>query len=74
LILEEISLLKTVFENPESVLLARNLNNYIKIKRHVMNNSMCFIELETYLNEKMNIKIGASCVLLVRVLNSTSFD
>jgi len=28
LILEEISLLKTVFENPELVLLARNLNNY----------------------------------------------
>ena len=28
----------------------------------------------TYLDEKMNIKVGASCVLLVRILNSTSFD
>ena len=28
----------------------------------------------TYLDEKMNIKVGASCVLLVRVLNSTSFN
>jgi len=29
---------------------------------------------ETYLDKKMNVEIGASCVLLVRVLNSTSFD
>ena len=26
------------------------------------------------LDEKMNIKIGASCILLVRILNSTSFN
>lgn len=30
--------------------------------------------LDTYFDKKMNIEISASSVLLVRVLNSTSFD
>ena len=69
LILEEISLLKTVLVNPESVLLARNLNSC----NHQKNVRVSKI-FDTYFDEKMNIEISASSVLLVRVLNSTSFD
>lgn len=67
--LEEMSLLKTVFENPEPVLLARNLKSYFTKNTIRMNGRK-----ETYLDEKMNIKVGTSCVFLVRVLNSTSFN
>lgn len=69
LTLEEISLLKTVLLNIESgILLERNLKSYsqknaIKLERAI-----------TYFDEKMNVEIGASSVLLVGVSNSSSFD
>jgi len=70
LILEEISLLKTVFVKAESVLLDRNLksyNNKITIK------TLTTLSVFSYFDEKMNVEIGASRVALIRVLNSTSF-
>ena len=70
LILEEMSLLKTVAVKAESVLLLRNLNNCKQQKSNVRVSKI----METYLDEKMNIEISASSVVLVRVLNSTSFD
>jgi hypothetical protein len=67
--LEEISLLNTVLLKLESgILRERNLKSYTK-KR-----DFNWRVRNTYLDKKMNVKIGASCVLLVRVLNSTSFD
>jgi hypothetical protein len=75
LILEEISLLKIVLVNPELVLLERNLNNYnYQIKTILDYLPILYLKSNTYFDEKMNIKVGASCVPLIRVLNSTSFD
>ena len=71
LTLEEISLLKTVYENPDPVLLARNLKSYTIEKPKLVKITVLKY---TYFDEKMNIKVGASCVPLIRVLNSTSFD
>jgi len=69
LILEEISLLNTVLLNELSVLLDKNLNSYKEQK-----NALILVLASTYFDKKMLIKICASCILFVRVLNSTSFD
>ena len=69
LILEEMSLLKTVLVKAESVLLERNLNSCNHGKNVSVSKS-----LETYFDKKMNIEVSASSILFVRVLNSTSFD
>ena len=59
--LEEISLLKTVFEKPDPVLLAKNLKSYIK---NTITMNILALD-KTYLNLKMMIEIGASRVFLV---------
>ena len=69
LILEEMSLLNTVLLNELSVLLDKNLNSY-KQEKNALNLGIA----STYFDKKMLIKICASCILFVRVLNSTSFD
>jgi len=61
--LEEINLLSTVWQKAESVLLERNLKSY---KHDKPNKS-------TYSDEEVEIKIVASCLLLVGVPNSSSF-
>lgn len=69
LTLEEISLLNTVLLNIESgILLERNLKSYSK------KNAIKSERMLTYFDEKMNVEIGASSVLLVGVSNSSSFD
>jgi hypothetical protein len=55
--LEETSLLKTVLQKPESVLLERNLKSYTKINQA--------FKRSAYLNKKMNVKIQASSIFLV---------
>lgn len=70
LTLEATSLLRTVLQKAESVLLVRNLKSYRKQKKR----DECYANNNTYLDEKMNVEISASSVLLVRVLYSTSFN
>lgn len=60
---EAMSLLRMVLLKPEPVLLARNLNN-----------CNVFRVLETYLDEQVNIEVGAPRILLVLIFNSTLFN
>ena len=60
LTLEEISLLSTVLLNPDSVLLAKNLNNYISEKRDEI-----FEKDLTYLDEKMGVQVCTPRVYFV---------
>jgi hypothetical protein len=66
---EDTSLLRTVFAKTESVLLARNLKSYSKLRLDG------WITLKkAYSDEKVSIKIGALCVFLVSILDSSSLD
>jgi len=72
-VLEEISLLRTVEVNAESVLRDRNLNNYTP--KHNVSTPLCCRDgarLHTYLHEEVVVKILALCVLLVPILESSS--
>ena len=69
LVLEEMSLLRTVLQKAASVLLVRNLNNCIKEKRDEK-----MTDCHTYLDEEMSVEVGAPRVYFVGVLNSASLD
>lgn len=58
LTLEAINLLKTVLVKAESVLLERNLKSYTQKNYEPF-------EMDTYLDEQMNVQIGTSGVFLV---------
>ena len=60
LVLEEMSLLRTVLQKADSVLLVRNLNNCIKEKRDEKKTD-CF----TYLDDEVRVEVGAPRVYFV---------
>ena len=73
--LEDTSLLTTVFEKVESVLLARNLKSYRTRKhRKVKDHGYQIGVVNTYSHEQVVIKICALCVCLVLILDSSSLD
>ncbi len=79
--MEAMSLLTMVLAKTESVLLARNLNNYrvkeIRIIIFLCNKRFQRLILHqhlTYSKKQVVIKISASGVLLVLILDSSSLD
>ncbi len=79
--LEAMSLLTMVLAKTESVLLARNLNNYrarlISIKNFLCNKKrrgLKYHQPVSYSKKQVVIKISASGVLLVLILDSSSLD
>ena len=66
LTLDEMSLLRTVLQKLESVLLVRNLKSYANNKLERV-----FV---TYSDEEVQVEVLASSLLLVRICDSTRFD
>lgn len=60
LVLEEMSLLRTVLQKADSVLLVRNLNNCIKEKRDEKKT-----DCRTYLDDEVRVEVGAPRVYFV---------
>jgi hypothetical protein len=65
-VLEETRRLKTVLVKAESVLLAKNLNNYTPFTLASTPN------LNTYLDQQVVVQVLALCVLLVSILESSA--